>query len=150
VTEPGENRMKKAGGIFLIAMLFFLMAACAGDPGGNRPVSPLPGNLIMLDAGEWPENEYTADMPHPESGTVERGWIDPEKKYCYIEFSDMTQSKSEQYVEALKKAGFREADKVSEEIGSSSLSVGILLTREDTGVSLSYLNDLCAMYIKKK
>lgn len=149
--------MKKACGIFLIVTFIALMTACgnsftsdAGDVADDSGNS-LPENLVMLDVGEWPQNEYTANMPQPESsGTLLRGWIDPDKEFCYLELSDITRTESEQYVESLKEVGFSEVDKVSEEINDDYVSVGTLLTSDNTSVSISYIDDLFGMYIKNE
>ena len=146
--------MKKACGVFLAAMLIALMAACSnGSISGNEDTADssgnaLPENFVMLDAKEWLDNEYTANIPQPESGTLLRGWIDPDKEYCHLELSDMTQSDSEQYVKALKESGFSEVDKVSEEINDDYISVGTLLTKDSTTISISYIDNLFGMYIK--
>jgi hypothetical protein len=148
--------MKKASGIFLIVALTVLMAAC-GDSSisktedtANNSGNSLPENFVMLDTGEWPQNEYTANIPQPESGTLLHGWIDPDKEYCSLTLSGITQAESEQYVKALKEAGFTEVEKVSEEINGDYVSVGTLLTSGDTSVSISYTDDLFGMYIKIK
>ena len=146
--------MRKVCGIFLIATLIALMTACGNssisDTGkvDNNSGNTLPENLVMLDVGEWPQNEYTDNIPQPESGTLLRGWIDPAKEFCYLELSDIAQTESEQYVESLKKAGFSEVEKVSEEVNNNYVSVGTLLTCDDTSVSISYIDDLFCMYIK--
>ena len=148
--------MKKAFGIFFIVVLIVLMAACSnssisgtGDVTNNSG-SSLPENFVMLDAGEWPQNEYTANIPKPESGTLLYGWINPDEEYCCLELSDITQAESEQYVTALKEAGFTEIEKVSEQIKGDYISVGILLINDDTSVSISYIDDLLGMCISKK
>ncbi|WP_313344576.1 hypothetical protein [Sedimentibacter sp.] len=148
--------MKKVCGIFLIIMLVAFMTACGNtsisenedtvDSSGNA----LPENFVMLDAEEWPDNEYTANIPQPESGTLLRGWIDLDKEYCHLELFDMTQSDSEQYVKTLKESGFSEVDKVSEEINDDYISVGTLLTKDSTTISISYIDDLFGMYIKNE
>lgn len=151
----GGNKIKKACGVFLAAMLIALMAACSnGSISGNEDTADssgnaLPENFVMLDTGEWPDNEYTANIPQSESGVVLRGWIDPAKEYCYIELSDMTQAKSEQYVNNLKEAGFSEVEKVSEEINDDYIFTGTLFTKDNTTVSIAYTNDMFVMSISK-
>jgi len=141
--------MKKACGIFVIMTLIALMTAC-GNSATSDTGSPLPENLVMLDAEEWPQNEYTVNVPQPKSGTLLRGWIDPDKGFCYLELSGITQTESEQYVKSLKEAGFAEVEKVSEEINDDYVSVGTLLTHGNTSVSISYIDDLFGMYIKNE
>ena len=147
--------MKKAYGIFLVVVLIVIVTACGnssvsdGDAANNSENS-LPENFVVLDAGEWPQNEYTANIPQPDSGKFLRGWIDPDKEYCYLELSDITQDESEQYVQTLKEAGFTEVEKVAEEINDDYISVGTLLSCEETSVSVSYIDDLFGMYIKSE
>ncbi|WP_195464649.1 hypothetical protein [Faecalispora jeddahensis] len=62
----------------------------------------------------------------------------------------MTQLKSEQYIKALKESGFSEVEKVSEEINDDYISVGTLLTKDSTTISISYTDDLFGMYIKNE
>ncbi len=145
--------MKKVCGIFLIVTIIALMTACGDSDTGdvdNNSGNSLPDNFVMVDAGEWPQNEYTANIPQPESGTLLRGWIDPDKEFCYLELSDITQTESEQYIESLKEVGFAEVKKVSEEINDDYVSVGTLLTHDNTSVSISYIDDLFGMYIKNE
>ena len=134
--------MKKAYTIFLIIILICIMTAC-----GNNHVTD---GFIMLDTEKWPENEYTTNIPKPESKSTVRGWIDPDKEYCHIELPDMTQTESEKYIETLKAAGFVELEKVAEEIKNADyVSVGTLLTYDGITVSISYLDEHFGMYIKK-
>ncbi len=148
--------MKKACGVFLAAMLIALMAACGNtsssdnEANANNSGNSLPESFVMLDAGEWPQNEYTANIPQTESGTVQRGWIDPAKEYCYIELSDMTQAQTEQYVNTLKEAGFSEVEKVSEEINDDYISIGTLLIKDSATISIAYGDDSFGMCIKNE
>ena len=148
--------MKKIYGILLVFTLIVLITACGNSTisdnkdAANNSGNSLPENFVMLDAGEWPQNEYTANIPQPESGTLLRGWIDPDKEYCHLELSEITQPESEQYVNALKEAGFTEVEKVSEEINDDYISIGTLLTKDNTTVSISYTDDLFGMYIKNE
>lgn len=120
----------------------------ASDKSAQEVIASLPENLTMLDVGVWPNNEYTNSIPKPESGTVLRGWIDPEKKYCYIQFSDINQVKSEAYIKKLKENGFEEVQMTSEKIKNEGyISVGTVLSNGETTVSIAYTNDLFALYI---
>lgn len=131
------------------------MAACGNNTlstgnAENNSGNSLPENLIILDSEKWPQNEYTVNIPPPESGIIQQAWIDPDKKFCYLELSDLTLTESSQYVESLKQSGFSESEKVSEEINEDSISVNILLTCNNTDISISYIDNLFGMYIKKK
>lgn len=83
--------MKKIYGIFLAAVFIVLLTACDNSTISGNGVatdnleSVLPEKFIILDAGEWPQNEYTVNIPPPESGELLRGRIDPDKEYCDLE-----------------------------------------------------------------
>ena len=59
--------MKKTFGILLIIVLIGLITACgnstvsSADDAIDNSQNALPENFVMLDAGEWPQNEYTAE-----------------------------------------------------------------------------------------
>jgi hypothetical protein len=108
----------------------------------------LPENINMLDTMEWPQNEYTTNIPPPESGELLFGWIEPDQEYCHLQLSDITKKESQQYVKDLKEVGFMEIEKVSEEIDDDYLSVGILLRYDNTFISMAYMDDSLSMYIK--
>lgn len=147
--------MKKTCGALFAVALAMLVAACgsgfAPDAGenerGNRSGNSLPERFIMLEAGEWPQNEYTETIPQPVAGTVSEGWIDPDKAYCYLKLSDITQASSEQYIKSLKKAGFSEVKRNAEKLDDDTVSVGALFQNGDTSVSLSYLDDILGICI---
>lgn len=146
--------MKKTCGIFLVFVFIVLMPACGnssvpdnGNIEGNLE-SSFNENLILLDSGEWPQNEYTVHVQQPDSGEFLRGCIDPDKEFCFLELSGMTQAEAERYVNTLKEAGFSELEEVSEEIYDDYISVGTLLTYNNTAISIAYTNDLFCMYIK--
>lgn len=146
----------KAYGIFLAVALIVLMTACGTDSipengvAADNPESVLPESCIILDTGEWPQNEYIDNIPRPESGTLLRGWIDPDQEYCYLQLSDMTQSKSEQYIQALKEAGFAKVEEISAEINDDYISIGTLLAKDSTIISIAYTDDLFGMYVRNK
>lgn len=107
-----------------------------------------PENFIMLAAGEWPDNEYTKHIPKPENGAVLRGWIDPDKQYCYIQFSDINQAESEAYTDKLEERGFNEVAMTSEEIKNAGYtSVGALYANDDTYVSITYTDNMFGIFI---
>ncbi len=148
--------MKKLYTIFLIMVLIFIMTACENKHIINNRSSvdssgdSLPDSFIMFDTEKWPENEYTANIPQPESESNVRGWIDPDKGYCYIELPDMTKTESEKYIETLKATGFAEVEKVAEEIKNEDyVSIGTLLTYDGITVSIAYLDEHFGMCIKK-
>ena len=59
-----------------------------------------------VPASEWPENDYTARIPRPESGQVEyiNDWSLEGKFGVWL--TDLSKKDSDQYVEQLKEAGY--------------------------------------------
>lgn len=124
------------------------LAFAAGRFSPGRPGSgSLPQSLILSGNGEWPENGYTADLPKPDAGKVSRGWIDPDKGYCYLELTGVGPAESERYLSALKDAGFSEVKRASEKTDETRTSTAVNLSRGDTSLAISYLDDLFCLYI---
>lgn len=138
--------------LLALALALFILSGCGGSlesfPRESQPESAAGDSFIPLEAGTWPENLYTRALPQPASGTVQNGWIDWEKSYCYIELTGMEEGGPQAYLEALYAAGFETLEQVSEEIqGQGYLSAGILLSDGETELSISYHRDLFGIYI---
>lgn len=139
--------MKKVCGIFLVMVLIGLMTACgnstvpsAGDTTDNSKNS-LPENFVVLDAGKWPQNEYTDSIPQPESGTVSQGWIDPDSHRCYIDMTGVSSEAMENWYSLLLGSGFTEIGKVAEEIKDQHYtSTNALLQKGGVSISMTHLN----------
>jgi hypothetical protein len=139
--------MKKPFGILLVIVLFSLITGC-----GNSTVSgaddvidysrnALPENFVMLDAGEWPENEYTAGIPEPVSGTVSQGWIDPDTHRCCIDLTGVSSKAMENWYNSLLSNGFAEIGKIAEEIkGQNYTSINALLKKDGVYISMTHLS----------
>lgn len=98
------------------------------------------GCIIPLGGKEWPVNEYTEGIPCPEEGQVDRGWIDGENRYCFVELSSITPSAFSAYTAELETAGFEPMEEVSEALaGQDLVSIGTILRRADCWLSISYL-----------
>lgn len=139
--------MKKTCGIFLVVMFAVLMTACgngSASDAGNRITNSensLPDNLVMLDAGEWPQNEYIASIPQPESGTVSQGWIDPDVDLCYVDMTDVSREAMENWYSLLLESGFTEVEKIVEEsMGQHYTSTNALLQKDGIYVSMTHLS----------
>lgn len=137
-----------------------LITACEGEFVSDNTISTdnsvnsLPETLIMLDAGEWPENEYTSNIPQPDSGTVKRGWINPDNQYCYIEMNGVNSATMENWYGLIMNSGFSEVEKTAEEInGQNYTSTNVLLQNDDVTVSMAHLSTdkgEFALYITRK
>lgn len=140
--------MKKAYAILLTLALAALTAAC-GSPfaagpqsTAESPQSTFPESYVMLDAGEWPQNDYTSEIPAPESGTVSEGWINPDAHYCDINLTGVTGDAMESWYRSLLDNGFTEIEKTAEEIkGQGYTSTNALLKKGDIYVSMTHLSN---------
>lgn len=151
MTDLKENPHRRIFFLILAAVLVFTGLAAAAEwvsprrPGSGKP----PQSLVLSEKGEWPENRYTAGLPKPDAGKVLRGWTDPDKRYCYLELTEISPAESERYLSAFKDAGFSEIKRVSEKTDETHTSTAVNLSRGDTGLAVSYLDDLFCLYIYK-
>ena len=82
--------MKKL--VLVAAALFLLSLAACSDS-----AAPVPSDgdaqtgIVMLDAGVWPENDYTAGLPVP-PGRVAWAMLDPGHESCSISLTDLTEN----------------------------------------------------------
>ena len=133
--------MKKLVLLLMTAVLLFSLCGCSESKVDEPPV---PNEPVRIEAGSWPQNEYTESLPQPASGSVTNGWVNEAGEYCYIELSGVDQSGFEQYLSTLHDAGFSEVENSSTE-GSENL----LLSSETLTLSITYTNSLFGMYISK-
>ncbi len=86
-----------------------------------------------VPASEWPENDYTAQIPRPETGQVEyiNDWSSEGKFGVWL--TDLSKEDSDQYVEQLKEAGYQEISQAE-----NSVSVGTMLWKDDIYLSIAY------------
>lgn len=86
-----------------------------------------------VPASEWPENDYTAQIPRPESGTMEyiNDWSSEGRFGVWLK--DISRDESNQYVEQLKEAGYQEISQAE-----NSVSVGTMLWKDDIYLSIAY------------
>lgn len=138
--------MKKVMYLFLLVLLL-LCTSCSHLGTASNTVSNLSDTAVPLEKGVWPENEYTNGLP-VSPGTVSQAFLDPEKGYCSIFLTDITDEEYQAYLEKLRQNGFQVVEEVSEEIdGQDYVSIGTLLSDGTWGVSLSHLPDQLTIYI---
>ncbi|MBR4941005.1 MAG: hypothetical protein IKZ19_03295 [Clostridia bacterium] len=117
--------MKKA--VYYIVLLTVLLCGCSVID-SHEPIS---GEIEMVAPDFWPDNEFTCDLPRPDAETY---WVLDESdinRYS-MSFMGITEAESEDYVKALKSAGFSEYRR-----NGNNVSVGYILFRGDTYLSLS-------------
>lgn len=139
--------MKKFAFLLLIALTLTL-AACSGNgevAGAADDASSK--HITMLDAGEWPANEYTEGLPVP-TGTVSWAMLDEEHRNCSISLTGTSDAEHSRYLALLKEEGFSVVEDVSEEIrGQDYVSIGTLLSNGEKSVSISCIPDCFTIYI---
>ena len=139
--------MKKL--ILAIAALFLLaLAACSG-PAAHAPSDgdAQPG-VVMLDAGVWPENDYTRGLPVP-PGRVVWAMLDPGHESCSISLTDLTENDYRSYRKQLEQAGFSVLEETAEEVrGQAYVSTGTLLSGETVSLSMSYIPGSLTLYLR--
>lgn len=139
--------MKKL--VLVAAALFLLSLAACSDS-----AAPVPSDgdaqtgIVMLDAGVWPENDYTAGLPVP-PGRVAWAMLDPGHESCSISLTDLTENDYRSYRKQLEQAGFTVLEETSEEVrGQAYVSIGTLLSGETVSLSMSYIPGSLTLYLR--
>lgn len=142
-----EGGMKKL--VLVAAALFLLSLAACSDS-----AAPVPSDgdaqtgIVMLDAGVWPENDYTAGLPVP-PGRVAWAMLDPGHESCSISLTDLTENDYRSYRKQLEQAGFTVLEETSEEVrGQAYVSIGTLLSGETVNLSMSYIPGSLTLYLR--
>ena len=122
--------MKKAVITVVSAVLIALTATGCGAPTENAE------SEIVMPAytSEWPVNEYTEEIPRPESGEVFWIYDDSENGRFGISLNGITWEESEQYIGRLKSCGYSELFFDEKE----HVSAGTMLQRGDVTLNVSY------------
>lgn len=135
--------------LILVIMLVSMLAltACSTENATQDINNSSTESLAMLDAGVWPENDYTEGLAIP-PGTVSWAVLDTTKGYCSINLIDLTDNEYNAYMDLLKEDGFSIIEEISEEIeGQNYVSVGTVLSNKDRGLSISYIPGNLSIYI---
>ena len=136
--------MKKFVSVFLI-FLMLSMTACSNQDAPQA--TEVQTEVVQLESGVWPVNEYTNGLPVP-PGTVEWAMLDTKFENCSINIVDISESEFNDYIETLKNEGFSVIEEVSEEIeGQDYVSIGTILVSEEKGLSVGYIPNSLTIYI---
>lgn len=140
--------MKKASSILIIVLMLVLTGCHAQMSADVKNAGYVQSEKVtMLDEGIWPENEYTEGLPVP-TGTVSWAMLDNGHKNCGINMIDVGEAEYDEYLELLKKEGFSEIKEVSEEVKEQGyVSIGMLFSNGEKGVSISYIPNSITIYI---
>lgn len=139
--------MKKL--VLVAAALFLLsLAACSDSAAPAQAAGDAQTGIVMLDAGVWPENDYTAGLPVP-PGRVAWAMLDPGHESCSISLTDLTENDYRSYRKQLEQAGFTVLEETSEEVrGQPYVSIGTLLSGETVSLSMSYIPGSLTLYLR--
>lgn len=103
--------------------------------------------FVYLDAGVWPENEYTEELPVP-PGTVNTAYIDTTNEFCVVMLNEVSDADFDNYITELENNKFSQIENVDEEIeGEGYISTGTLYSNGTTSVSMSLADGTLGMYI---
>lgn len=104
-----------------------------------------PGGIVAERIEAVPENKYTENITMPEYGTPEYV-LDNSKDGSYaIFYKDITREQSEEYLEKLKAEGFETVEN-----DTDTASMGTVLKKDNTTLSISISRDILGIYITTK
>ena len=137
-----EEAMKQTKIRFLLLVLLLtltVLAGCSG-PGGNPEWNA--SGAVPVYLTEWPENEYTAQIPKPASGEMDYilDFSDSGRYALYLK--NISEEESAQYIEELKKHGF--SVRFSE---GNDQSVGTMLEKGKVSVNIAYTDGCMGVMI---
>lgn len=91
---------------------------------------------------EWPDNAFTEKISQPESGTIAYVLDYTETGRYAIFIKDISPEESDRYMKALKDNGYSEIHSAA-----NNVSLGTILKREDTYLSISYSDGVLGIVV---
>ena len=91
---------------------------------------------------EWPDNAFTEKISQPESGTIAYVLDYTETGRYAIFIKDISPEESDRYVKAVKDNGYFEIHSAA-----NNVSLGTILKREDTYLSISHTDGVLGIVI---
>ena len=91
---------------------------------------------------EWPDNAFTKKISQPESGAIAYVLDYTETGRYEIFIKDISPEESDRYVNALEDNGYSEIHSAA-----NNVSLGIILKREDTYLSISHTDGVLGIVI---
>ena len=95
-------------GIVLLALLMLCLLTACGSKNTLKADSLIrdntgidPDSFVYLDAGVWPENEYTEELPVP-PGTVNTAYIDTTNEFCVVMLNEVSDADFDNYIAELE------------------------------------------------
>ena len=134
------NGEKKLSALILMALL-----ACVIFTGCSAKNDQIVGLAEPEYLTEWPENAFTEKIARPQSGTVNYVLDYSDSGRYAIFVNDISTEESDKYVNELKAAGYSEVHS-----DGNSVSVGMILERDDAYLSISYSEGVLGVMIVLK
>lgn len=136
--------MKRIFVMTLVLMMTVVLCACSNDSISRESTDSKLPLLEVEEISEWPENKYTAVIPQPEAGTPFQATVyDETAGYFSVSLNNATRQQGEEYIELLKENGFETVSNKSEDV-----SIGVLLQKENVGVSIAASENVFGIYIR--
>ena len=132
--------MKKMLTFALALGLILLCGACAHTT--QVPSSELP-LLSLEEISQWPDNKYTNAVPQPEAGTVFQATVYDDAAGYYSVSLSGTRSQGEDYLDLLKKNGFKPLYQ-----NSNDVSIGALFEKDNVSVSVAVSDGSFGIFIR--
>ena len=140
----GPLKKKKIFTLTLVLMMAIFFGACGNDSISRMSTDSNLPLLELEEISEWPENKYTAAIVQPEVGTPYMATVyDETAGYFSVSLNNATRAQSEEYIELLKENGFETVFSKSEDV-----SIGVLLQKENVGVSIATSENEFGIYIR--
>ena len=137
--------MKRLLSVLTAALLALALASCGASPSPAPADSGALPEALEIVNGAWPDNDFTAAVPRPETGVLESGWL-AEGAYCALTLTGVDDDAFAGYLTLLEDAGFSQAAYNSEAL-AMGVSAGTLYTGGNVGVSLAHQGDTLALSI---
>ena len=125
--------------IFAVLLCFALFSLTACSP-AEKPVFELDAELIWTESDQWPNNEFTRNIPQPVTGPLVRYSQGTSSNYGFfsLELSDIPLEDCKTYLQAIEDAGFSPISELEEEPSPGFVSIANVYLKEETGLSLAY------------
>ena len=132
--------MKRILSLLIIAALAVCLTACA------RSTVPAPQTTPLVQSTDtWPQNEYTEGVPVP-PGTVTQVQLGEQPPYCAILLDGVSDGQFDDYLNALREAGFSLAESASEQV-NGALTIGTLYSNGSRYLSLAHSARQLSLYL---
>ncbi|WP_101698287.1 DUF6591 domain-containing protein [Clostridium minihomine] len=130
--------------LVLVLLLLFSLCACTNEnvPSANSTSEVMEQlGVSYVETNKWPQNEWTEQLPQPQMGGIVRIGTHPES--LSVHFMEVVPKDFENYIQALKDAGYTESFRAEEDIKSlhsmeNPISVAVNLEKEKSLVQVVY------------